>query len=341
MSARGNFEEISAGAISPQMPPCKGIIINVGSNPEIIQALKELYSSTNSKIYIVTVTAAKLKATLEKCSAVGVPAIVNCAEELPAANVWHPGREYSATLVSAGSYDIAQHDTTEESTGYCRNIISHILSDNHVSSFSSIGYQSYMYDPRILHELHSHYFEDMRLGVLRDNITLCEPLVRDAEYAFIDMRAVRYSDYPSSNNSNPNGLYAEEICTIARYIGLGCNLKAVFIFGTARSKQLTVCYKLIAQTIWHLCGGIESNIPESPTNEKLEDYFSRKIVSMGDNGENITFATSGTTKRWWMEIPVNENNIKYVPCSIEDYKTACSGEVPLKWLFFYQKHTLK
>ena len=26
-----------------------------------------------------------------------------------------------------------------------------------------------------------------------------------------------------------------------------------------------------------------------------------------------------------------------ISCSIDDYKTACRGEIPLKWLFFYQK----
>ncbi len=334
------FEEISAGAISPQMPSCKAIIINVGNRKGITDSLKELYSAISYKVYVVNVTAAKLKATLKRCADAGVVAIVNCGSNLPAAGEWHPGKAYSAALVSPNSYDTATEDIKE--SDYTPNIINQILSDEYAEGFSNIGYQSYRYNPQVLGKLQSRYFEHMRLGALRSNITLCEPLVRDCHYAFIDMRAVRYSDYPSGINSNPNGLYAEEICTIARYIGLGSSLKIVFLFGLENdSKQPTICNKLVAETIWHLCEGIASNIPEDPINEEFEDYFSKKVVSMGDNGENITFITSSTTQRWWMEIPVNKNNTRYIPCSLEDYKVACKGEVPLKWLFFYQKYALQ
>lgn len=333
------FEEISAGAISPQMPSCKAIIINIGNRKGITESLQELYSALNYKIYVVNITAAKLKATLKRCAEAGVVAIVNCGNNLPPAKEWHPESEYSASLVSPGSYDTA--NSAEGGSNCCNNIINHILSDSYTLEFSNIGYQSYRYNPQTLNRLQSRYFEHMRLGTLRSNITLCEPLVRDKDFAFIDMRAVRYSDYPSGNNTNPNGLYAEEICTIARYIGLGSRLKAVFIFGEdGNSKQLTVCNKLIAETIWHLCEGIASNILEDPANEEFEDYFAKKVVSMGDNGENITFITSITTQRWWMEVPINESITKYAPCSVEDYRVACKGEVPLKWLFFYQKYAL-
>ncbi len=333
------FEEISAGAISPQMPSCKAIIINIGNRKGITGSLQELYSALNYKIYVVNITAAKLKATLKRCAEAGVVAIVNCGTELPSASVWHPGKAYSAALVSPNSYDTDIEET--DNSNYCHNIINQIFADEYVAGFSNIGYQSYRYNPQILNKFQTRYFEHMRLGALRSNITLCEPLVRDCNYAFLDMRAVRYSDYPSGINSNPNGLYAEEICTIARYIGLGSCLKAVFVFGMeSDARQLTVCNKLVAETIWHLCEGIASNIPEDPINEGLEDYFSKKVVSMGDNGENITFITSATTQRWWMEIPVNKEDIQYIPCSLEDYRVACKGEVPLKWLFFYQKYAL-
>ncbi len=317
------FEEISAGAISPQMPPCKAIIINVGNKKEICTCLKELYSSLNYKVYLVNVTSAKLKQTLERCAEAGIVAIVNCSKELPGANIWNPQQQkYAAALVSPDSNSCAP-----------------FLEDNNLHTFSNIGFQGYRYDPAILSQLQARYFEDMRLGTIRENITLCEPLVRDADYAFIDMRSVRYSDFPYSNSANPNGLYAEEICTIARYIGLAKSLKAVFIYGLPSTAELlTVCNKLVAETIWHLCEGIASNIPEDPANEEIEECFQKNIVSMGENGENITFITSCTTHRWWMEIPVKENSSTYIPCSIEDYKTACNGEVPLKWLFFYQKY---
>lgn len=320
------FEEISAGAVSPQMPPCVAVIVNVGSQKEITACLKELYTTSTSKVYIVTVASSKLKQVLDRCAEAGIPAIVNCGEELPAVQTWHPQCEYSAMLVSPGS----------------SNAVTEMISDKHLQSFANIGYQGYRYDPDILQDLQNRYFEEMRLGVLRSNITLCEPLIRDAQYAFIDMRSVRYSDYPCSGSANPNGLYAEELCTVARYTGLAQNLKAVFIYGeTDGEKQITICNKLIAETIWHLCEGIACNLKENPANEDIDEHFLRKIVSMGENGENISFITSCTTQRWWMEIPAKEDKNIFVPCSYTDYQTACTGEVPLRWLFFYQKYTLQ
>lgn len=319
------FEEISAGAISPQMPSCGAVIVNVGDKKGITNCLKELYTSTNAKVYIADIALSKLKQALDRCAEAGVPAIVNCGEELPPMQAWHPRCAYSAVLVSPGSCDT----------------VTEMLADNLLQSFANIGYQGYRYNPDILRELQNRYFEDMRLGALRSNITLCEPLIRDAQYAFIDMRSVRYSDYPCSDLANPNGLYAEEMCTIARYAGLAKNLKAVFLFGeTATEKQLTICNKLVAETIWHLCEGISSNLNENPADEDIDEHFSRKIVSMGENGENISFITSCTTQRWWMEIPAKEGKNIFVPCSYIDYQTACKGEVPLRWLFFYQKYAL-
>ena len=325
------YQEISAGAISPQMPPCKAIVINVGAAKEICPALKELHSFQEYTVNVANTSLSKIAQVLDRCREVGVPAIVNCGEELPEPSVWHPGTKYAAALISPGSY----HSLS------ATDILSYIVNDENADTFSNIGYQGYRYDPQILHKLQSRYFEDMRLGSFRDGMSLCEPLVRNCQYAFIDMRSVRYSDYPYSNEANPNGMYAEEICTAARYIGLSKEIRNIFIFGQNHfEKQLTVCNKLVSEVIWHICEGIASNIAEDPENQPSYEYFQRKMVSMGENGETITFLTSYTTKRWWMEVPSKEGKNTLVPCSINDYQCACAGEIPLRWLFFYQKQTL-
>lgn len=324
------FQEISAGAISTQMPPCKAIVINVGETKSIGTQLQELHSQQDYTVYIANTTFSKLGQVLDRCMEAGIPAIVNCGALPPETVVWHPEKPFSATLVSPG--------TSKESKG---NILEELLDNPAVNYFSHIGYQGYRYNPETLLKLQHRYFEEMRLGALRSDLTLCEPLVRNCETAFIDMKAVRYSDYPYSNSANPNGLYAEEICTVARYIGLSQNLRNVFIFGEEPDSQsLTICNKLIAETIWHICEGIASNIIEFPEDQEFESCFQRKLVSMGENGESISFITSCATKRWWMEVPSKDGSNICIPCSINDYKSACSGEVPLRWLFFYQKQTL-
>lgn len=323
------FEEISAGAISPHMPACKAIIINLGESGAITAQLKELYSAQNYKVYIVQSTLAKLPAILGRCRELHIPAIVNCGKEVVDRSVWHPQSRYNAAAVIPGSGN--------SNAG----LLSHFAEDPLVGSFSILGFQSYRFDPKLLTTLQHRYFEDMRLGALRDDITLCEPMLRECNCAFIDMRSVRYSDYPYSNEANPNGMYAEELCTVARYIGMAVEPHSIFIYGEeSLTDGITICNRLTAEVIWHICEGIASNIPETPENEESDENFQKKIVSLGDNGQNISFTTSCNTGRWWMEIPDKEGRNRLVPCSSNDYRMACSGEIPLKWLFFYQKYSL-
>ncbi|MEG1511486.1 MAG: hypothetical protein RR407_06205 [Bacteroidales bacterium] len=331
MNGADYFEQIPAGAISPQMPECKAIIVNIGNQKHILESLAQLYSCASYKIYVVNTTTAKLWKVLERISEVGVPAIVNCGQDIIDIDNILPKYPYSASLISADSYNNAKD-----------SVLGTLLSNKFLINFSNIGFQGYRYSPNVLQNLRERYFEDMRLGTIRDNISLCEPLLRDSEYTFLDLKSIRYSDYPYSAQANPNGLYAEEACQIARYIGLGQKLSVVFIFGEIKGEsKITVCNKLIAEIIWHICDGISINLIENPLDKITADSYMRKIVSLGDNGQEIIFVTSLYSDRWWMEISVNNgSNIKLIPCSINDYKTACSGEVPLRWLLFYTKYAL-
>jgi hypothetical protein len=50
-----------------------------------------------------------------------------------------------------------------------------------------------------------------------------------------------------------------------------------------------------------------------------------------------------TSGLWWMEIPLQDlehskfNRHYIVPCSHNDYLTACNNEVPERWLQTYKK----
>ena len=332
MDGKRCFQEISAGAISDSMPQCIAILVNVGNAGNLLPFLQKMYSTRSYTVFSVQTSLEKLPQTLERCRQAGIPAIVNCGKELPAPKTLLPeGEPYQTAVISAGSYELSGTD-----------IISYILNDPCASGASCIGFQGYYFSPDKLSQLRNRYFEQMRLGALRDNITLVEPLLRETSYIFADFNAVRHSDYPLDGHSNPNGLYAEEICQIARYIGFGLGLKDIFLHSTpAENEESPVCSSLAAEFIWHICEAIASNIAEFPAKSPDDEHFIRKIISLGENGEEITFINSSATDRWWMEIlsPAN-NNPTYVPCSINDYKAACSGDIPLRWLFFYQKLTI-
>ena len=332
------FEQIPSGKISSHIPEYKAVLVNVGNQKHIVENLSRLYSPGHYKIYMVGSTPARLPKVLARCREAGLPAVVNCGKDLPRLASFMPGEPYSAALISPGSATgtFAQ----DPAAGPDRNPLEYVLSDPFALHFSHLGFQSYLYDPDLLEKLREKYFEDMRLGLIREDISLCEPLLRNARFIFYDLHALRYSDYPCSPAANPNGLYAEEACSIARYAGLSQKAEAVFIYGGPEGEEaLTVCNKLVAEIIWHLCEGIAANITENPDNKLFEESYHRKIVGLGQEGQEIVFINSSVTDRWWMEIPAgNVRKARLVPCSIKDYQTACSGDIPLRWLFFYQKY---
>lgn len=324
----GNFENISAGAISSAMPECLAVIVNIGGCKGIMDSLYRTFPTRGYKVYVVDSSMEKLPQILHRCGEIGIPAIVNCGtcDEASIIASLPQGKPYTATIAAPGS----GNPFTE-----------HVLNDKYAAGAAFIGFQGYYFSPDSIEKIRSRYFEELRLGAMRENIALVEPLLRNSNYTFIDMKSVRHADYPLPSNPYPNGMYAEEICQLARYAGFGLETKAVFLYSLPEEDDAQVCSRLVAETIWHLCEGFAANISEDPNNLEEDGHFVRKIVGMGDNGEEIVFINSYTTDRWWMEISSAQGSGTHlVPCSSSDYRTACCGEIPMRWLFFYQKFAL-
>ena len=323
-------EIIPAAAISEACKDAAAIVINNTGNNAIVSSLKTLFPQSEYKVYYVEPGIGRLKETVSLCEEHDIKSIVLCGEELPDLKIVAPGHNYSASVISAGSVNDKN------------DILKYILDDEFVSDFSHIGYQSYKYDPQLLSQTRKKVFEDLRLGVIRKDLSIAEPHLRSCNYVFLDMRSVRNCDFPESLSKSPNGLYAEEICQLARYIGMGQSLKTIYIYGySSKCKQHSTSNQLMAEVIWHISEALASNIFEDPANPNKSELFLEKIVSMGKEGQDLKFITSSSTGRWWMEIPeVKNNNNQYVACSYSDYMTAYSGEIPLRWLFFFQKINL-
>lgn len=63
---------------------------------------------------------------------------------------------------------------------------------------------------------------------------------------------------------------------------------------------------------------------EAPINDK--NQFLTYHITFTDN--DTIFYKSKKTNRWWMQL---QNNI-LIPCSYQDYITACNNEIPERWL---------
>lgn len=319
--------KIPVAALSPAMPECIAVIVNATGNDSLTDSLNSLYPLSDYRVYITEPGVNQLEATIAHCNEIGLKTIVLCGQTLPDLSNLLASNGTGVSLISAG-------DTTD---GF--NLVEFISTSENISDFSHIGYQIYKYNPNLLRSLRDKFFEDMRLGALRNDITLSEPLIRSKQYVFADLKSVRISDYPANSDNSPNGLYAEELCQLARYIGMNQHLKSFLFFGfPSDAEQSSTTSQLVAEVLWHLVEGIAANISEDPSDKSTEEKFIKKIVSLGEDGQDIVFVTSISTARWWMEVPqIKEGINQYIPCSHQDYLTAFNGEIPMRWLFFFQK----
>lgn len=321
------LEVIPAAAISVAIEGTPALIVDTSGNSAMAGFLKRLYAHSKYKLYYTRLGINQLAKTQKLAAELGIKTIILCGDKIPGLTNILPSSDFTASLISPGS------------TLPGEDIKKTVLESSSLVEFSFIGYQSYRTNPLEIKELNDRNFEELRLGVLRDHTSAAEPLIRSKEYTFLDLRSVRLSDFPKNPLSSPNGLYAQEVCQLARYIGMSQKLKTLFIYGLPSDlKSNPAAGELAAEVIWHVVEALSSNIDEDPHNPSKEELFLKKIVSMGQDGQDLIFLTSRSTGRWWMEIP----NLKlsknvYVPCSYSDYTTACSGDVPIRWLFFFQK----
>jgi hypothetical protein len=214
-----------------------------------------------------------------------------------------------------------------------------LLQHTQWTNFAALAFQSYLTPAPLLEELNNRYFETLRLGAFRSNPADAEPVLRDAEYVWFDLSAVRASDAPATLRSGPNGLYAEEACQLGHYIGSSSCAKVLFLFGykpyiwaSSRTAQVA------GQLLWHVAeaaaGRIVENIEDGVAGRS---EFKEIIVDMGKQGQALHFIHSLTTRRWWMKVPVAKTAAQWIACLPTDYDTACQGEIPLRWLWYYQK----
>ena len=235
---------------------------------------------------------------------------------------------FSVNLISPGS----SHDA---------DLAALFIAHPKTTDFSWIGYQTYLTPPGNLNQLQERYFSPLRLGSLRENHIAAEPLIRHNSLNFIDLTSLRHSDAPDGLGSNPNGLYAEELCQLARYIGVSSNLDACFIWGYPKGgKSSPFTTRLLAQMLWHLFESLSTGQNEDPYCPKQQMLFTPKEVYIGSQNHILYFLYSVQTERWWIKLFLENGVFHFIPCTYEEYAAALRGELPATWLRYYQKLNL-
>jgi arginase family enzyme len=215
------------------------------------------------------------------------------------------------------------------------NYISRLISNQpRLFQFNLIGYQS--------HYLATEYFrniksvsEHIRLGNLRDNITVAEPVLRNTDFLSFDISSIKNSDAPGSFRCNPNGLRSEEACQLAKYAGLSGRLKVFGLFDVFQeSDRNNLTVKLAAQIIWYFLEGFIDRDNEKPDSAENSVMYKVEVESVD---KPIVFYKNTLTNRWWMQIETTEKTILYFACSEKEYEQASNNEIPELWLNYIQK----
>ncbi|PID68162.1 MAG: hypothetical protein CR968_02940 [Flavobacteriia bacterium] len=212
--------------------------------------------------------------------------------------------------------------------------LTHIIMDkpDNLMNFYNLGYQTYLNTQEEIELLDKMYFEAYRLGVLKEDMTMVEPVLRDTDVFSIDLSVLKASELPMASLPHVNGFTAGELCQMSRYAGVSDSLAVMGIFDEVLlSEKNPYTSQVVAQMLWYFIDGFHFRIKEFP-DEQLSNFKKYNVLV---ESETITFYKSNMTNRWWMEINLKINNNltrrTLVPCSYKDYLSAIDKEIPERW----------
>lgn len=265
-----------------------------------------------------------------------VPIILGGSQDLTYAMYrGYDGLEQLVNMVTVDNrFDLVTSDEPLGVASYMNSVI--MEAPNNLYNFANIGYQSYYNSQESVDLMDKLFFDICRLGEVVADVTVVEPLLRDADLVSVDMTAVQGSDLGSVEGTFPNGFSAREICAISRYAGISDKVSSFGIFNLVQHQKVA---QLSAQVLWYFIEGYNYRFYEYPFTSK-EQYI-KYIVPMDE--EELIFYKSHKSGRWWIAVPFFENinnNIKreaLLPCTNKDYIDACNQIMPERWWKAYQK----
>jgi formiminoglutamase len=238
-------------------------------------------------------------------------------------------KRVNLTVVDA-KFDLGMLENPLDSTSYLTKII--MDKPNNLNNYTNLAYQTFLNAQDEIHLMDGLLFDTYRLGNLKKDIELSEPVLRETDLLSIDIGVVRAADAPANRNKMISGLNADEICQISRYAGLSDKLNIFSIFEyNSKYDMHNQTAQLLAQMVWYFIEGVHLRKPEFP-NVDLNG-FKKYMVVIDD--ETYQFYKSESSERWWMEISLKEDNkIKrqtLIPCTYNDFLTANRLEIPERW----------
>ncbi len=263
-----------------------------------------------------------------------VPLILGGSQDMAYAQYRaYDGRGEMVNVVNIDNrFDLGNADLPISNKSYVGKMV--VDQPYNLFNYSVLGYQSFFNAPQEIALMDKLFFDAYRLGEVSSDITVVEPVLRDADMVTLDVTAIKSAELSYKNNDSPNGFDGREICAISRYAGISNNVKSFGVFELSDSIESKSGVMLVAQIIWYFIEGFNFRMEDDDfENERL--FTSYKVPIEDDV---LEFRKSNKTERWWIVLPFlsNVNNkLKrrtLLPCTYGEYLSACNQEIPERWL---------
>lgn len=236
-------------------------------------------------------------------------------------------------------FDIGNEKLPISSNAYLNKII--LNGANYLLNYSNVGYQTYLNSREEIELMEKLFLDTYRVGMMRQDLTEVEPIVRNAEMVSLDIAVVRRPDACGCPHNSANGFYGEEICQVVRYAGLSDKLTSFGIY----EYDPTLDYgnqtsQLISHILWYFIEGYLYR--QDDCSFKNKNNYIKYSVAVSGSVDELVFYCSKKTSRWWMVVPIInlKSDIKqnyYLPCSQKDYEIAKQDKIPERWWKTYHK----
>ncbi len=231
-----------------------------------------------------------------------------------------------------------------ENTITNKSFIGKVIVDKPYSLFnySAIGYQSFFNSPDEISLMDKLFFDAYRLGEVTADITIVEPILRNADIVSFDIGAIKSAELSYKNSKSPNGFDGREICAIARYAGISNKVSSFGVYELKNFADAQSAAMLISQVFWYFIEGVNFRVSDEDFSN--ETHYTTYKVPIDD--EILVFKKSVKTGRWWIELPFisNTNNklkrSTLLPCTYGEYLGACNQEIPERWMKARRKNEI-
>lgn len=228
-------------------------------------------------------------------------------------------------------FDLGDADMPITNKSYVSKMI--VEQPYNLFNYSVLGYQSFFNPPQEIALMEKLFFDAYRLGQIKEDISIVEPIMRDANMVSLDVSAIKNAELSYSHSDNPNGLDGLDICALSRYAGISNKVSSFGIYELRSDGETLSGAMLIAQILWYFVEGVNFRMEDEDFEN--DNLFTSYHVPVED--EVLVFIKSNKTNRWWIELPFisNVNNKLKSPallsCTYGEYLSACDQEIPDRW----------